>query len=40
MTGRDGDGEEYIMPTAAQLRAMLARRRALIPAPVFDFAYS
>jgi hypothetical protein len=37
---RDGDGGEYIMPTAAQLRAMLARWRALIPAPVFDFAYS
>jgi hypothetical protein len=37
---RDGDGGEYMLPTAAQLRAMLARWRALIPAPVFDFAYS
>jgi len=36
----DGDGGEYRLPTAAQLRTMLARWRALIPAPLFDFAYS
>jgi len=37
---RDGDGGEYILPTAVQLQAMLARWRVLIPARVFDFAYS
>ncbi len=36
----DGDGGKYLLPTAAQLRTMLARWRALVPAPVFDFAYS
>jgi hypothetical protein len=36
----DGDGGEYRLPTAAQLRTMLARWRALIPAPLFDYAYS
>ena len=36
----DGDGGEYRLPTAAQSRAMLAQWRALIPAPLFDFAYS
>jgi hypothetical protein len=36
----DGDGGKYLLPTAAQMRAMLVRWRALIPAPVFDFAYS
>ena len=36
----DGDGGEYTLPTAAQSRAMLARWRALIPAPLFDYAYS
>ena len=36
----DGDGGKYILPTAAQLQAMFARWRALIPAPMFDFAYS
>lgn len=37
---KDGDGGVYILPTALQLQAMLARWRELIPAPVFDFAYS
>jgi len=36
----DGDGGEYRLPTADQSRAMLAQWRALIPAPLFDFAYS
>jgi len=36
----DGDGGAYRLPTAAESRAMLARWRALIRAPVFDYAYS
>lgn len=36
----DGDGGAYTLPTAAQLRSMLAQWRALIPAPAFDYAYS
>jgi hypothetical protein len=36
----DGDGGEYQLPTAVQLQAALAQWRALIPAPVFDYAYS
>jgi len=37
---KDGDGGEYMLPTAAQLHAMFTRWHALIPAPDFDFAYS
>jgi hypothetical protein len=36
----DGDRGQYRLPTAAQLQAALAQWRALIPAPVFDYAYS
>jgi len=36
----DGDGGEYRLPTAAQSLAILAQWRALIPAPLFDYAYS
>jgi hypothetical protein len=35
----DGGGR-YVMPTASQMQLILARWDALIPAPVFDFAYS
>lgn len=37
---RDGQGGRFTLPTAAQLRALLAQWRALISAPVFDYAYS
>lgn len=36
----DGDGGKYVLPTVTQLGMMLARWRALLPAPVFDYAYS
>lgn len=36
----DGEGGTFRLPTAAQLRNLLAQWRALIPAPVFDYAYS
>jgi hypothetical protein len=36
----DGNGGEYRLPSAAQSRAMSAQWRALIPAPLFDYAYS
>jgi hypothetical protein len=36
----DGDGGEFRLPTATQARTMLAQWRALLPAPVFDYAYS
>jgi hypothetical protein len=35
----DGGGR-YVLPTASQMQLMLARWDALIPTPVFDFAYS
>lgn len=37
---RDGQGGQFTLPTVAQLRILLAQWRALIPAPVFDYAYS
>jgi hypothetical protein len=37
---KDGDRGEFNLPTAAQARAMLAQWGALLPAPVFDYAYS
>lgn len=36
----DDGGGRYALPTANQLHQILARWDALIPAPVFDFAYS
>lgn len=36
----DDGGGRYILPTANQLQQIMARWDALIPAPVFDFAYS
>jgi hypothetical protein len=35
----DGGGR-YVLPSASQMQQMLARWDALVPAPVFDFAYS
>lgn len=35
----DGGGR-YVLPSASQMQQILARWDALIPAPVFDFAYS
>lgn len=35
----DGGGR-YVLPNARQMQQMLARWDALLPAPVFDFAYS
>lgn len=37
---RDGDSGEYSLPNPAEVQAMLAQWQALIPTPVFDFAYS
>ncbi len=37
---RDDQGGKFTLPTAAQLRSLLAQWHALIPAPVFDYAYS
>lgn len=36
----DDGGGRYILPTANQLQQIMAHWDALIPAPVFDFAYS
>ena len=36
----DDGGGRYVLPTASQMQHILARWDALIPAPVFDFAYS
>lgn len=36
----DDGGGRYILPSAGQLQLIMARWDALMPAPVFDFAYS
>jgi hypothetical protein len=36
----DDGGGEYALPTVGQERQILARWGALVPAPVFDYAYS
>lgn len=36
----DGAGGSFTLPTTTQLRTMLAEWRVLLPAPVFDYAYS
>lgn len=37
---RDDRGGRYVLPTARQERQILARWAAVIPSPVFDYAYS
>lgn len=39
-TWDDGDGGKYLLPDAAQMKAMLDRWHSLLPAPVFDYAYT
>ena len=39
-TWEDGDGGNYVLPDGDQMRAILARWVALVPAPSFDYAYS
>lgn len=36
----DDGGGKYVLPTATQMREMLTHWGTLLPAPVFDFAYS
>jgi hypothetical protein len=36
----DDGGGRYVLPSASQMQHIFARWDALIPAPVFDFAYS
>lgn len=36
----DDGGGRYVLPTASQMQQIFARWDALLPAPVFDFAYS